>query len=155
MPDYLSIARRAVLRDQPVLAPDRLEDVLQGVSVEFSAGHIYIVADEADAQRLGVRRGHLYTAAEVRRVVQLGDAESVLEVHAWKLWFDGRVRSVERAESAKRPVPAWITSTCAWTSISVPMPHTPSFGAALATTGRSIVAKQVDPAILGILLFSF
>ncbi len=37
----------------------------------------------------------MYTAAEMRRVVQIGDPATVLEIHEWKRKFDGRVREYQ------------------------------------------------------------
>jgi hypothetical protein len=82
--DYLSIARRAlgrreVLREFPVL-----ENVLSGHVIELcsdDAGHLFIVANEDDARCLGERRGVVYTAAEVRQVIQIADPDIVSEIH--------------------------------------------------------------------------
>ena len=93
MPDYLSIARRALERPKEPGQP--LEDVLKGFAIELwsdAAGSLFIVADEDDARRLGEPRGTVYTAAEMRRVVQIGDPATVLEIHEWKRKFNGRVR---------------------------------------------------------------
>jgi hypothetical protein len=75
--------------------PQRLEAVLKGLAIELwsdDAGCLFIVADQDDARRLGELRGSVYTAAEIRRVVQIGDPAIVLEVHEWKRAFNGRVR---------------------------------------------------------------
>jgi hypothetical protein len=72
-----------------------LESVLRGVAIELwsdAAGSLFIVADEDDARRLGEPRGTVYTAPEVRRVVQIGDPAIVLEIHEWKRAFNGRLR---------------------------------------------------------------
>jgi hypothetical protein len=49
-----------------------LEDVLKGRAIELwfdaSGETFWLVADEADAAKLGERRGTVYTAAEARRV---------------------------------------------------------------------------------------
>ena len=95
MPDYLSIARRALERPTEPRQPESLEDVLKGLAIELwsdAAGSLFIVADEEDARRLGEPRGTVYTAAEMRRVVQIGDPAIVLEIHEWKRTFNGRVR---------------------------------------------------------------
>src|SRR5579871_4497288 len=95
MPDYLSIARRALERPKEPRQPEPLEDVLKGLAVELwsdAAGYLFIVADEDDALRLGQPRGAVYTVAEMRRVVQIGDPAIVLEIHEWKQTFNGRVR---------------------------------------------------------------
>jgi hypothetical protein len=104
MPDYLSIARRALDRPreprQP-RQPEPLEDVLKGLAIELwsdAAGCLFIVADEDDARRLGEPRGTVYTADEMRRVVQIGDPATVLEIHEWKRTFDARVRARQDAK---------------------------------------------------------
>jgi hypothetical protein len=95
MPDYLSIARQALERPAEPRQPESLESVLKGLAVELwsnAAGRVFIVADEDDARRLGEPRGTVYTASEVRRVIQIGDPDIVQEIHQWKRKFDGRVR---------------------------------------------------------------
>src|SRR5260370_1129445 len=95
MPDYLSIARRAVGRPTEPAQPESLEDVLNGHAIELwsnAAGGLFIVADEEDARHLGEPRGTVYTAVEVRRVVKIGDPATVLEIHEWKRVFDARLR---------------------------------------------------------------
>jgi hypothetical protein len=102
MPDYLSIARRALERPKEPRQPEPLEDVLKGLAIELwsdAAGCLFIVADEDDARRLGEPRGTVYTAAEMRRVVQIEDPAAVLEIHEWKRTFNGRVRECQRAKS--------------------------------------------------------
>ena len=67
MPDYLSIARRALERPKEPIQPESLEDVLKGLAIELwsdAVGSLFIVADEDDARRLGEPRGTVYTAAE-------------------------------------------------------------------------------------------
>ncbi|MGD0579689.1 MAG: hypothetical protein ABSC08_12250 [Bryobacteraceae bacterium] len=94
MPDYLSIARRALDRRKEPRQPEPLEDVLKGRAIELwsaESGCLFIVADEDDARRLGEPRGTVYTAAEVRRVIQIRDPAVVLEIHEWKRTFNGRV----------------------------------------------------------------
>ena len=101
MPDYLSIARRALDRREKPMQPEPLEDVLKGLAIELwsdAAGSLFIVADEDDARRLGEPRGTVYTAAEMRRVVQIGDPATVLEIHEWKRTFNGRVREYQGAK---------------------------------------------------------
>jgi hypothetical protein len=78
--------------------PQALQDVLNGLAIELwsdVAGSLFIVADEDDAQRLGEPRGTVYTAAELRRVVQIGDPATVLEIHEWKRQFNGCVREYQ------------------------------------------------------------
>ena len=101
MPDYLSIARRALERPKEPRQPEPLEDVLKGLAIELwsdAAGCLFIVADEEDARRLGEPRGTVYTAAEMRRVVQIGDPATVLEIHEWKRTFNARVREYQGAK---------------------------------------------------------
>jgi hypothetical protein len=50
------------------------------------------VADDEDALLLGERRGIVYTAAELGRVIRICDPAIVLEIHEWKAKFDGRIR---------------------------------------------------------------
>ncbi|MBI1789591.1 MAG: hypothetical protein HYR60_18820 [Acidobacteria bacterium] len=75
--------------------PEPLDGVLKGLAIELwsdRAGCLFIVADEEDARRLGEPRGTVYTADELRRVVQIGDPAIVLEIHEWKRTFNARVR---------------------------------------------------------------
>jgi hypothetical protein len=78
--------------------PGPLEGVLKGLAIELwsdRAGCLFIVADEEDARRLGEPRGAVYTADELRRVVQIGDPAIVLEIHEWKRRFDARLREYQ------------------------------------------------------------
>ncbi|MFN7939110.1 MAG: hypothetical protein U0R19_37650 [Bryobacteraceae bacterium] len=75
-----------------------LEEVLKGRAVELylaDGDRLFIVADEEDAQILGEPRGAVYTAAEVRQVIQIADAVVVREVHEWKRRFNARVREYQ------------------------------------------------------------
>lgn len=99
MSDYLKIARR-VMRDRqmgprPEVAKS-LEAVLKGQALELWSDALgerfWLVADEDDAGLLGEPRGEVYTAAEIRRVVQIADPAIVREIHEWKRTFNGRVR---------------------------------------------------------------
>jgi hypothetical protein len=104
MPDYLSIARRALERPKEPMQPEPLEDVLKGLAIELwsdATGRLFIVADEDDARRLAEPRGTVYTAAEMRRVVQVVDPAIVAEIHAWKRRFDGRVREYQSANRGR------------------------------------------------------
>lgn len=104
MPDYLSIARRALERPKEPRQPGPLEDVLKGLAVELwsdAAGCLFIVADEDDARRLGEPRGTVCTAAEMRRVIQIGDPATVLEIHEWKRKFNGRVWEYQGAKKGE------------------------------------------------------
>jgi hypothetical protein len=106
VPDYLSIARRALERPREPWQHESLEDVLKGLAIELSsdtAGCLFIVADEDDAQRLGEPRGTVYTAAELRRVVQIADPATALEVHEWKRTFNARVRECRGAKRGECP----------------------------------------------------
>jgi hypothetical protein len=82
----------AVPKDQTV----PLEDVLRGRAIELWSDALgekfWLVADEADAARLGEPRGTVYTAAEARCLVRIGDPAAVAEIHAWKRRFEGVVR---------------------------------------------------------------
>lgn len=72
-----------------------LEPVLKGMAIELwsnAAGSLSIVADEDDAIRLRQPRGTVYTASEMRRVIQIGDPALVREIHEWKRLFSGRIR---------------------------------------------------------------
>jgi hypothetical protein len=94
---YVDDLAKTVLDAQPMAkqASASLEAVLRGRAIELwsdSAGGLFIVADEEDARLLSEPRGNVYTAAELRRVVQIGDPAIVLEIHEWKRMFDGRVR---------------------------------------------------------------
>ena len=95
MPDYLSIARRALEQSKEPTQQQSLQNVLEGKVIELwsdAAGCLFIVADEDDARRLGEPRGTVYTAAEMRRVVQIQDPVIVLEIHEWKRTFNARVQ---------------------------------------------------------------
>ncbi len=91
----------AEMQTTPTEQSDSLESVLKGLAIELwsdAAGCLFIVADEDDARRLGEPRGTVYTAAEMRRVVQIGDPATVLEIHEWKRTFDARVRECQGAK---------------------------------------------------------
>lgn len=106
MPDYLRIARLALERPKELVQSEALEDVLKGLAIELwsdAAGRLFIVADEDDAQRLREPRGNVFTAAEMRRVVEIGDPAIVLEIHEWKRAFNGRVREVQKREPGRGP----------------------------------------------------
>jgi hypothetical protein len=108
--NYVDIARRviqerAAKRERIVPSPasdvqsGALEEALRGQAIELwstAAGRLFLVADEEDArlaiERFGVRRGDVYTAAEVRRIIAVNDPEAVAEIHEWKRQFDGNVR---------------------------------------------------------------
>jgi hypothetical protein len=102
MSDYLDIARRVQRerQDTPETEPvESLEAVLKGRAVElYLAGgdRLFIVADEDDAGLLTEPRGNVYTAAEVRRVIQIGDPATVREIHEWKRTFNSVIRDVGR-----------------------------------------------------------
>ncbi len=77
-----------------------LEEVLRGRAIELWCDALgerfWLVADEEDAAKLGEPRGNVYTAAEARKVVQIGDPASVHEIHEWKRRFDGCIREVQK-----------------------------------------------------------
>ena len=82
-----------------------LEEVLKGRALELylaDGERLFIVADEADAATLGEPRGTIYTAAEVRRIVQVTDPNVVAEVHRWKRELNATVRDFERHRSRRR-----------------------------------------------------
>jgi hypothetical protein len=92
------LAETVLAQTQPTAEQEcaSLESILKGLVVELwcdAAGGLFIVADEDDALRLGVPRGSVYTAAEMRRVVQIGDPAIVVEIHEWKRTFNGRLRA--------------------------------------------------------------
>lgn len=101
MPDYLSIARRALGRPTEPRQPEPLEDVLKGLAVELwsdlAGERLFIVADEEDAAKLGEPRGLIYTAAEVRKIISIRNPEVVAEIHRWKRAFIGRLRECKSA----------------------------------------------------------
>jgi hypothetical protein len=101
---YVNDLAKTVLDTQPVAGEESVpvETVLSGLVIELwsdPAGRLFIVADEDDAQRLGELRGSVYTGAELRRVVQIGDPATVLEIHEWKRTFSGHLREVRRTST--------------------------------------------------------
>jgi hypothetical protein len=83
-----------------------LEETLKGRAMElYLAGgdRVFIVADEADAAKLGEPRGTIYTAAEVHRIVQVADPNVVAEVHRWKRQFNATVGDLQ-CRRGDRPV---------------------------------------------------
>jgi hypothetical protein len=102
------LAKTVVVQTQPMaqLESGSLERVLKGLAIELwsdAAGRLFIVADEDDARRLGEPRGTVYTTAELRRVVQIGDPATVLEIHEWKRKFNARVREYQGAKRGDGP----------------------------------------------------
>jgi hypothetical protein len=107
---YVEIARRVMQERAGAAAgptaqpkvdvlPASLEDALHGRAIELwstAAGRLFLVADDADARQamehFGARRGEIYTAAEARRIVAVGDPKVVAEIHDWKRRFDGVIR---------------------------------------------------------------
>lgn len=84
-----------------------LENVLKGRAVELylaDGDRLFIVADEEEAAKLGEPRGAIYTAAEVRRIVQVADANVVAEVHRWKREFNATVREYQRQVTVRSNV---------------------------------------------------
>ena len=94
------LAQTVVVQTQPTAQRESgsVELVLQGLAIELwsdAGGRFFIVADEDDARRLGEPRGTVYTTAEMRRVVQIGDPATVLEIHEWKRRFNACVREYQ------------------------------------------------------------
>lgn len=82
-----------------------LEEALKDRALELylaDGERLFIVADEVDAAKLGEPRGTVYTAAEVRRVVQIADPSVVAEVHRWKREFNATVRDCLRRSGGTR-----------------------------------------------------
>ena len=78
---------------------NRTGSTLTGQVVELwstIAGRLFLVADEEDAngamEYFGARRGEIYTAAEVQRIVVVNDPAVVAEIHEWKRRFNGTIR---------------------------------------------------------------
>lgn len=85
-----------------------MESLLKGSAIELwsdAAGRLFLVADDADArrvmERLGARRGEIYTASEAQRIVAVGDPKVVAEIHDWKQRFDGVVRDFRPGDHPK------------------------------------------------------
>ena len=82
-----------------------LEDVLRGRVIELWSDALgerfWLVADEADAAKVGEPRGAVYTAAEARLIIAVNDASVVAEIHRWKRRFDGMVREFRTGEQPK------------------------------------------------------
>ena len=97
MESYLDIARRVMREKSEARRPEpaeSLESVLKGSAVELwsdSAGHLFLVADEEDAAKLGEPRGTVYTTPEAERIIAIKDPDVVAEIHDWKCRFDGRL----------------------------------------------------------------
>ena len=87
------------LAAQPESEPESLEAALKDRAIELwstATGRLFLVADEADArqamERFGARRGEVYRAAEVRRIIAVKDPAIVAEIHDWKRRFGGVVQ---------------------------------------------------------------
>jgi hypothetical protein len=100
MSDYLKIAREVMRKRQKgfrLEAAKPLESLLRGQALELWSDALcerfWLVADEEDAVLLAEPRGNVYTAAEMRLVVQVRDPAVVLEIHEWKRTFGGRLRT--------------------------------------------------------------
>jgi hypothetical protein len=106
--NYVELANR-ILSEHRISSPrnttkttettEPLEAVLKGHSLELwsnSQGKLFLVADEEDVKavmdRYGARRGEVYTAAEVRRIVTVTDPAAVAEIHEYKRRFEGKIR---------------------------------------------------------------
>jgi hypothetical protein len=76
-----------------------LESVLKSRAIELWSDALgerfWLVADEEDAKQLRKPRGEVYTAAEVRRLVQVHDPAVVAEIHRWKREFNATVAAFE------------------------------------------------------------
>lgn len=75
------------------------DEVLKGLAVELylaDGDRLFIVADEADAAKVGEPRGIVYTAAEARGIVQIDDPSLVTEVHRWKREFNATLRGCRK-----------------------------------------------------------
>ena len=93
----------AVSKEAPEIPT--LENVLKGQAVELCIAdgeRLFIVADEADAAKLGEPRGTIYTAAEVRRIIQVADPNVVAEVHRWKREFNATVSDCQSRSGGAR-----------------------------------------------------
>jgi hypothetical protein len=109
MSDYLKIAREVMRERQTAPAPEAanpLESVLKGHAIELwsdaSGERFWLVADEEDAVVLREPRGTIYTAAEVRCIVQIADPNVVAEVHRWKQEFNGTLRGCQKPAGSER-----------------------------------------------------
>jgi hypothetical protein len=85
-----------------------LESFLKNRAIELwstAAGRLFLVADEEDGrrtmERLGSRRGEIYTAVEARRIIAVKDAAVVAEIDQWKRRFDGAVRDFRPGDPPK------------------------------------------------------
>jgi hypothetical protein len=65
-----------------------LEEAIKGTAVclvlDSTGERLWIVAAEEDARQLGERRGEGYTAAEVRIIARLDDADIIDDLRAFK-----------------------------------------------------------------------
>jgi hypothetical protein len=93
---------------QSEIEPEPLEEVLKGQAIEMwstATRRLFLVADEADAcrakERFGARRGDIYTAAEIRRIIAVKDPAVVAEIHDWKRRFDGVIRELSDGDHLK------------------------------------------------------
>ena len=83
-----------------------LEEILKGHALEFYLADgelLFIVADEEDAAKLWEPRGTIYTAAEVRHIIQVTDPSTVAEVHRWKRELNATVLDFETPSDRRRP----------------------------------------------------
>src|SRR5438093_6699919 len=100
--EYVDGLAKEALKPGAEREPEPLESVLKGQAVELylrGDDRLFIVADEEDARRLGQPRGTVYTSAEVRRVIQIGDPATVAEVHAWKREFNAVITELPGSQS--------------------------------------------------------
>lgn len=88
-----------------------LRSVLRNRVVELyltNGDRLFMVADEDDAAKLGEPRGSIYTAAEVRLVIQIADPGIIAEVHRWKRQFEATVRrEAERHSGSDSASASW------------------------------------------------
>ena|SRR5437879_1220155 len=92
--NFLEKAKRALSEYQQTKSTEAvsLQAVMKDRAIELylvNGDRLFIVADEEDARRLNQPRGAVYTAGEVERVIQIGDPETVADVHRWKREFNG------------------------------------------------------------------
>lgn len=96
-----------VLRSDPAAVKEALKGRLKGTSVELwhdRMGRLWIVADEADAEamtRRGVRRGEVWTAAEIEMVARIEDQPTRDEIAAFKRCLSGAVSGVAKGDQEK------------------------------------------------------
>lgn len=84
--------------DEPTKPTEPPAFELAGHAVEFERNGecCFLVADEADAKRLieldGIRRGEIWTVAEVDLITAAPDQDARDEIARWKRIFNGTLR---------------------------------------------------------------